>query len=45
MTDHIPYMIFAAIPAFCVGWITGAVHVRRAFTRYLRRRYTRGGAA
>jgi len=45
MQEHIPYMLLTAIPAFALGWFTGASYVHRAFVRYLRRRYGKGSAA
>jgi hypothetical protein len=44
MQEHIPYMLLTAIPAFALGWFTGASYVRRAFMRYLRRRHGRYAA-
>lgn len=29
MQQHIPYMIFAAIPAFCAGFVAGGYIYRR----------------
>ena len=41
MKEHIPYMILTGVPMFFIGMFAGISFAKRAFVKYLRRRYPR----